>query len=100
MSKLLVDMKIKDNVKATELTKVKLGNGNIALCLRLIGTDTQVIIKEFRGDYQYRRFLYEAVLLRSALDPNWKDVSKISNILSSLTNFLREKEKLNREKIV
>lgn len=100
MSKILVDMKIKDNIRSTELTKTRLSNGNTALCLRLLGTDCQVIIKEFRGDYQYRRFLYEAVLLRSALSPNWKDVTKLSDILSALTNFLREKEKLNHEKIV
>lgn len=100
MSNILTDMKIKENIKDTELTKTRLQNGNIALCLRLLKTDCQVIIKEFRGDYQYRRFLYEAVLLRSSLSPNWKDINKIAVILSNLTNFLREKDKLNHEKIV
>ena len=100
MSNILTNMKIKDNINDTQLTKSKLQNGNIALCLRLVGTDTQVIIKEFRGNYQYRRFLYEAVLLRSALSPSWKDINKISFILSNLTKFLKEKQELNNEKII
>ena len=94
------DLNMKNNLRKVELCKSKVNFTNrIALCLRLQNTDTQVIIKEFNGSYSYRKWLFEAVLLRSLISPKAKELDKVNNILNGFVDFLEEKEKINNEKI-
>lgn len=100
MSSILDNLNFKENLRKVELCKsVVNSNNNIALCLRSFDSDTQVIIKEFRGDYQYRKFLFEAVLLRSLINPKAKQLDTVLRVLIGFVNFIKEKERLNNEKI-
>lgn len=100
MSNILVDLNMKKVLDKTLLVKHKLGNGKIALCLRLKDSLTQVIVREFSGEYQLRRFMYEAVFLRNSVKLKDSTLKDISSVLSSFSKFLDEKDKENVKKIV
>lgn len=92
MSKLIDDYQFKNLLSNLELTRWKLGNGNIAIGLSLKDTMQRVILKEFRGDWAYRKFIIEAVMLRNSASPRFKELKEINQILTSFYKFLREKE--------
>lgn len=92
MSKFLEDYQFKNLLANLELTRWKLGNGNIAIGLSLKDTHNRVILKEFRGDWAYRKFIIEAVMLRNAASPGFKELKNINQILTSFYKFLKDKE--------
>lgn len=99
MSKFLDDYQFKNLSANLELARWKLGNGNIAIGLSLKDTSYRVILKEFRGDWAYRKFIIEAVMLRNAASPSFKELKKINQILTSFYKFLKEKKE-NAEDII
>lgn len=100
MSKLLNDIEFKHIVDDLIVAKSKLQNGNIALCLNLKNNSQQVIMREFRGEWQFRKFMIEACMLRLIADPKFTELKKINATLKSFYKFLKEKERIQDDKIV
>lgn len=97
---ILTDMEMRTILNNTKITRTKLGNGKIALAFYLNDQNTNMIIKEFTGEYQLRKFIYEAIVLRCSVNPNKAEGRKIVHSLKAMFKFLLDKKDLNDEKII
>lgn len=99
MSKLIDKLNFRNYFREMRLVIRKFENGRIAICVERRATGSSIIMKEFKGEDEYYKWLMQACLMRSVLKGDIGMYKQVNACLSSFLKFLEQKDEVNDEKI-